>query len=322
MTELIRMNLDEAAPSNSRVLARRIAAEMVLANELPNAEIIRKRIVVETNGSLNPSALTIQSEVKAWYAEEFWPTFHAMGTVPKDSEIPAEVRTLFQASFQSMVVQLFASARASFDGERQEYQRQVGEADRVVRDLHQTLRDNELRAAGAEDRYQAEARAHAETQLQLAASGALTRDLNAKLQAALEQQAKHEHQLNETRTAERHRADAQIEVARADAQRHIQEIDNLRQRVKAQDLALVSQASETRRLALENAKASAEATASRAELAHLRAVHTEEVGRMAGALRAAQVVQAKPVARVAGGQPIGGGTSGRKRTSLRKPTRA
>ncbi|RLM51893.1 hypothetical protein DVK02_16685, partial [Halobellus sp. Atlit-31R] len=106
MTEPIRTDLDDAALPNSRTLARRLAAEMVENNEIPNAEVIRKKISAVTNGQMNPSALTIQDEIKKWYADEFWPTYHAMGRLPKDSGFPAEVGRIFKESFQSIVVQL------------------------------------------------------------------------------------------------------------------------------------------------------------------------------------------------------------------------
>ena len=326
MTEPTRINLDDATPANSRVLARQIAAQMAMNKEIPTAEAVRKRIIEQTGGEMNPSASTIQSEMKAWFADEFWPTYHAMGAVPADSSIPADVRALFQSSFQTMVVQLFAAARASFDGERDEFQRQVAEADRVVQDLQLKVSELEQRAAAGEERYQAEARAHADARLQLDASNTQVHDLNAKLHAALEQQAAHEQRLNEVRTSERERADTQIAAARADAQRHLQEIDNLRQRVKMQDLSLASQTSENRRLGLEHAKIAAEAAALAQELKNTQAAHAREVERMAAALQAAQAGTAqgekrKPVLRAAGGKAIGTQAAGRVRRSLHKPTR-
>lgn len=326
MTEPTRINLDDATPPNSRARARQIAAQMVMNKEIPTAEAVRKRIVEETSGELSPSALTIQTEMKAWFAEEFWPTHHAMGLVPADSTIPVEVRALFQSSFQTMVVQLFAAARASFDGEREEFQRQVAEADRVVQDLQLQVSAIEQRAAAAEERYQAEARAHADTRLQLEASDTLVRDLNAKLHAAHEQQAAHEHRLNEVRTSERERADTQIAAARADAQHHLQEIDNLRQRVKMQDLSLASQTSENRRLGLEHARIAAEAAALAQELKNTQAANDREVERLAAALQAAQAGNTqgdkrKPALRAAGGKTSGVQAAGRVRRSLHKPTR-
>lgn len=327
MTEPTRINFDDATPANSRVLARQIAAQMAMNKEIPTAEAVRKRIVEQTGGEINPSASTIQSEMKAWFADEFWPTYHAMGAVPADSSIPADVRTLFQSSFQTMVVQLFAAARAGFDGERQEFQRQVAEADRVVQDLQLKVSALEQRATAAEERYQAEARAHADTRLQLDASNAQVHDLNAKLHAALEQQAAHEQRLNEVRTSERERADTQIAAARADAQHHLQEIDNLRQRVKMQDLSLASQTSENRRLGLEHAKIAAEAAALAQELKNTQAANAREVERLAAALRAAQAGTAqgdrmKPALRAAGGTAAAAKAVGRTKKSLRKPTRA
>lgn len=326
MTEPTRINLDDATPANSRVLARQIAAQMAMNKEIPTAEAVRKRIVEQTGGEINPSASTIQSEMKAWFADEFWPTYHAMGAVPADSSIPADVRALFQSSFQTMVVQLFAAARASFDGERQEFQRQVAEADRVVQDMQIKVSELERRATTAEERYQAEERAHADTRLQLDASNTQVHELNAKLHAAHEQQAAHEQRLNEVRTSERERADTQIAAARDDAQRRLQEIDNLRQRVKALDLSLASQTNENRRLGLEHAKMAAEAAALAKELENTQASNTREIERLLAALRAAQAGSAqservKPALRAAGGTTVAAKAVGRTRKSLRKPTR-
>jgi hypothetical protein len=334
MTEPNRTALLDATPGSSRDLARKIAAEMVQNNELPTAEAVRKRIVAETGGRLNPSALTIQSEMKAWYSEEFWPTFHTMGSVPKDSEVPAQVRALFQSSFQTMAVQLFAAARTSFDGERVEWQRQVAEGDRVVQgleqvahDLRQKLGEQEVHTAAALELFEIEKHTHAETKQKLEAADAQVRELAVKLQAAHEQQAKHEQHMNEVRTSERQRADAQIAAAREDAQRHLQEIDNLRQRVKVLDLSLASQTAENRRLGLEHAKIAAEATALAQELKNTQAANAREVERMAAALQAAQAgtvagERMKPALRAAGGKAASTGAVGRVRRSLRKPTRS
>lgn len=326
MTEPNRYELTDTTPGNSRALARQIAAEMVQNREIPTAEAVRKRIIERTHGELSPSALTIQTEIKAWYGEEFWPTFHAMGTVPKDSEVPAQVRALFQSSFQTMAVQLFAAARASFDGEREEWQRQVAEADRVVQDLQRKLGEQETHTGAAQELFAIEQHNHADTRQKLEAADAQVRELAVKLQTAHEQQAKHEQQLNEVRTLERQRADAQIEAARADARRHLQEIDNLRQRVKAQDLSLASQTAENRRLGLEHAKIAAEATALAQELKNIQAANAREVERLAAALQAAQAGTAqgermKPALRAAGATVAMARGAGRTKKSLRKPTR-
>jgi hypothetical protein len=326
MTEPTRINLDDATPPNSRVLARQIAAQMAMNKEIPTAEAVRKRIVEQTGGEINPSASTIQSEMKAWFADEFWPTYHAMGAVPADSSIPADVRSLFQSSFQTMVVQLFAAARASFDAERQEFQRQVAEADRVVQDLQIKVSELEQRATTAEEHYQAEVRAHADARLQLDASNTQVHELNAKLHAAHELQAAHEQRLNDVRTSERERADTQIAAARDDAQRHLQEIDNLRQRVKALDLSLASQTSENRRLGLEHARIAGEAAALAQELKNTQASNAREIERLLAALRVAQTNQPqgermKPARRAAGGTTAAARSAGRTKRSLHKPTR-
>jgi hypothetical protein len=326
MTEPNRHDLSDATPGNSRVFARQIAAEMVQNHELPTAEAVRKRIIERTRGELNPSALTIQTEIKAWYSEEFWPTFHTMGSLPKDTEVPAQVRALFQSSFQTMAVQLFAAARSSFDGERVEWQRQVAEADRVVQDLQQKLGEQEVHTAAAQELFEIEQHNHADTKQKLEAADAQVRELAVKLQAAHEQQAKHEQQLNEVRTSERERADTQIETARADAKRHLQEIDNLRQRVKAQDMSLASQTAENRRLGLEHAKITGEAAALAQELKNTQAANAREVERLVAALQAAQAGPAqgermKPALRAAGGTAAIARGAGRTKKSLRKPTR-
>lgn len=326
MTEPIRTDLDDAALPNSRTLARRLAAEMVENNEIPNAEVIRKKISAVTNGQMNPSALTIQDEIKKWYADEFWPTYHAMGRLPKDSGFPAEVGRIFKESFQSIVVQLQAAARAEFQGERAEFQRQIDEADKVVRELQEKVLEHELRAAEAQERYTAEAHAHAATKMQLEASDTLVRELNTKLQTAHELQAEHEAQLNEVRRTERERADRQVEASALEARRHLLEVDVARQRAKTLESSLQGQVGENRRLVLAHAKAESEANALRLELANLRTTHAAEVQRMTAALRAAQAGTAqaermKPNVKAAARKSAAGAPVGRVRRSLHKPTR-
>ena len=317
---------DEATPHTSRVLARKIASEMVQNHEVPNAENVRKRIVKDTGGTMNPSALTIQTEIKAWYAEEFWPTYHAMGTLPADSDVPAQVRSLFQASFQTMVVQLFAAAKSSYESEREEYQRQINEADQVVQNLQRSVSDHELRAAEAQEQYAAEAHAHVLAKERLEELGAEVRDLNAKVHAAHEQQAKHETELKDVRESERKRADTQIEESFKEARRHLIEIDSLRQRLKSTELSLAGQQGENRRLVLEHAKSTAAATALETELANTRAAHAREVERMTAALRAAQAGAAQAERMKPGARPAGRnvtiGAPGRVRRTLHKPTRS
>lgn len=325
MTDATLLIADDATPQNSRALARTIAAEMVRNNELPNAEIIRKRIVERTRGNLNPSALTMASEVKAWYAEEFWPTYHAMGSLPEDSSVPAEVRHIFQSSFQTMVVQLMVVAKAGFQSERDEFQKQIDEADRVVQDLQHAVSVHELRAAEAQERYQAEVQVNVEAKAQIEALSTEVRELNVKLHAAHEQQTTHEAELKEVRQSERARADTQIEAAFVEGRRHVQEIDALRLRLKSLELSLAGQQGENRRLVLEHAKATAEATALQTELANARGAHAKEVERMTLALRAAQAGAAqaermKPAVRSAAKTSVGSG-AGRLRKFLHKQTR-
>lgn len=326
MTEPTRTDLDDAALPNSRVLARRLAAEMVENNEIPNAEVIRKKIGEVTNGQMKPSALTIQDEIKKWYAEDFWPTYNAMVRLPKESGFPAEVGRIFKESFQSIVVQLQAAARAEFQSERAEFQYQIDEADKVVREMQQKVSEHELRAAEAQERYQAEAMAHSSTEGKLNAAVEQISDLNTKLHAAHEQQAGHEQQLNEVRTTERERADTQIQAAYTEARRNVLEIDMLRQRVKSHELTIAGHQGENRRLVLEHAKAVAAATALEAELKNARLAHTKEVERMTAALRAAQagITQAdrmKPTLRPAAKKTLSGSSAGRVRRTLHKPTR-
>jgi len=327
MTDPTPFIAEEATPQNSRALARKIATEMVQNHEVPNSENVRRRIAEVTGGRIKPSALTIQTEIKAWYAEEFWPTYHAMGSLPADSAIPAEVRSLFQASFQTMVVQLFAAAKAGFQSEREDFQRQIDEADKVVRDLQRTVSEHELRAAEAQERYQAEAHEHALAKERLEALAGEVRDLNTKLHAAHEQQAAHEAELKEVRQSERARADTQIEEAFKEGRRLLQEVDNLRQNVRSKDVSIDALQGENRRLVLEHAKSAAETNALQTELASVRAAHAKEVERMTAALRAAQAGAAqgermkptvRPTVRKAA---TAGAPAGRVRRSLHKPTR-
>ncbi|OEZ69276.1 hypothetical protein JAB5_27180 [Janthinobacterium sp. HH103] len=309
MTQSTHISLDEAAPLNSRALARMIAAEMVQNNELPNAEIIRKRIVALTAGSMNPSALTIQTEIRAWYEQEFWPTYHAMGALPENTGVPEAVQNLFQSSFQTMVVQLFAAAKAGFQSEREEYDRQIDEAEQVVKKLKLEVNESVARVAEALDLYHTEARDHTATKDRLDAAADELRELNSRLHSAYELQATHEAKLTEIRTVERDRADAQIQSAYLEARRNLQEIDNLRQRVKTQELTQAAQAGDNRRLVLEHARAESDAQASRTELANAREAHARELERLLATLR-----------------PTGSKTATAKtfthsRKSLRKPTR-
>lgn len=326
MTEPTLFIADEATPQNSRAMARKIATEMVQNHEVPNSENVRRRIVESTGGKTKPSALTIQTEIKAWYAEEFWPTYHAMGSLPADSDVPAEVRSIFQASFQTMLVQLFAAAKAGFQSEREEYQRQINEADQVVRDLQRSVSEHELRAAEALERLAAEAHDHAIAKERIEALASEVRDLNTKLHAAHEQQATHEAELKEVRQSERARADTQIEEAFREGRRLTQEVDNLRQNVRSKDVSIDALQGENRRLVLEHAKSTAETSALQTELATARAAHAKEIERMTAALRAAQAGAAqgermKPTVRAAGRKAPAGAPVGRVRRTLHKPTR-
>lgn len=326
MTDPTQYNADDATPHTSRFLARKIASEMVQNHEIPNGENVRKRIEEATGGKMKPSALTIQTEIKAWYTEEFWPVYHAMGTLPADSDVPAQVRNLFQASFQTMVVQLLAAAKSSYESEREEYQRQIDEADQVVQNLQRSVSDHELRAAEAQEQYAAEAHAHVLAKERLEELGADVRDLNAKVHAAHEQQAKHETELKDVRESERKRADTQIEESFKEARRHLIEIDSLRQRLKSTELSLAGQQGENRRLVLEHAKAVAESSSLQAELANTRSAHAKEVERITAALRAAQAgaTQAERMntkVRGGAGKPAAGAAARRIRKSLHKPTR-
>jgi len=324
MTDPNRFDLDEATSPNSRTLARRLAAEMVQRNEIPNAEVIRKRIGEITKGEMKPSALTIQDEIRKWYAEEFWPTYHAMGSLPADSGVPAEVRNIFQASFQTMVVQLMAAAKAGFQSERDDFQKQIDEADRVVQDLQHSVSVRELRLAETHERYLAEMQAHAEAKERLAALAEEVRELNVKLHAAHEQQAGHEAELKEVRQSERVRADTQIEAAFIEGRRLLQEVDNLRLNIRSRDVTIDGLRGENRRLVLDHAKATADAAARTDELSATRVAHAKEVERMTAALRAAQAGAAqaermKPTARPAAGKATT--PPRRRRTTLHKPTR-
>lgn len=327
MTDATQSNLADTTPPNSRTLARRIAAEMVANKELPNPESVRKRIIVVTNGQMNPSASTMQDEIGKWYQDDFWPTYHTLGSLPEESGIPAEVRSIFQASFQTMVVQLFAAAKAGFQTEREDFQRQIDEADQVVRDLQRVASEHELRAAEAQERYLAEASEHVGAKERIEALASEVRDLNVKLHAAHEKQATHEAELKEVRQAERARADTQIEAAYVEGRRLLQEVDNMRQNIRSKDVSIDALQGQNRRLVQEHATASAEATALKTELANARAAHAKEVERMTAALRAAQAGTAqaermKPAVRPTARKAPSGAPAGRVRRSLHKPTRA
>jgi myosin heavy subunit len=326
MTEPIRTDVDYASFQNSRELARYLAAEMVAHNQFPNAEVIRKQISRVTNGAMNPSASTIQDEIRKWHEDVFWPTYHAMGSVPQESGFPGEVKRIFTESFHNIVMQLQAAASAQFDVERADFQRQAQEAENVVRGLQEQVQGIEQRLAEVQDQYEAELQAHAGTKEQLEATGTEVRELNAKLQAAYEKQAAHEVQLNDVRKAERDRADKLLEDAAKDRRRDQLEIDMARQRAKSVELSLQGQVGENRRLVHEHAQAQSEATAARKELESLRKAHAEEVRRMTEALRAAhagatQAERMKPTVRPAGGKALGTKPVARNRRSLHKPPR-
>ncbi len=326
MTELNRTDVDYTSFQNSRELARYLAAQMVARNQYPNAEVIRKEISKVTNGAMNPSASTIQDEIKKWHEEVFWPTYHAMGSVPQESGYPAEVKRIFTESFHNIVIQLQAAAGARFNAERADFQRQAQEAENVVRGLQEQVQGIEQRLAEVQSQYDAEAQAHTSTKEQLEAADAEVRELNVKLQAAYEKQAAHEVQLNEVRRTERDRADKLLEDAAKDRQRYQLEIDMARQRAKSVELSLQGQVGENRRLVHEHAQAQSTAAALRKELESLRAAHAEEVRRMTEALRAAhagatQAERMKPTLRPAGGKALATASIGRNRRSLRKTPR-
>lgn len=100
--------MTDTAPinSNTRALARSIANDMMSRGEIPSAERVRAEITRVTNGVSRPSTGTVQSEMKAWFEEDFWPTWRWLEG-PTEVEIDPKVQTAFHASLREIFAATF-----------------------------------------------------------------------------------------------------------------------------------------------------------------------------------------------------------------------
>jgi hypothetical protein len=242
MTETV---LPEIEPTGTRTMVRLIAANMVHNKELPTGEKVRKRIGADTGGKMNPSALTVQDELKKWFADTFWPTHLALGTLPENTKVPETLRRLFSDSFQTIVVGAIDAAKSSWGFERDEYERRLAEANSLYDELTTQVGVFEQRAMDIQAKLEAQSEIVATAQRQNGADRQTISDLqseNARINVALQEaalaQAQHERALNEVRDAERQRADRLVEAARDDARRVRVDLDAERQSVKRLDAAV------------------------------------------------------------------------------------
>lgn len=219
-----------------RQLVRNVADRMVEECEVPTAEKVRKRIIAESEGRRNPSALTVQSEMKSWFAESFWPSHHALSAIPEDSEVPVELRRIYRDGYQLLVRGIIKAVSATWDGERRQLQAQVAEAHELVESLHgrigslETLvqtRDEALEVADAKLAHIQEAHEEKARQLE---------QLNAQLVTAANRQAEHERELNQVREVERTRSDEAARQAQESVKKVLLELDTERQASKRSEV--------------------------------------------------------------------------------------
>lgn len=288
---------DDALTLNSRAMARRIAFDMVMENLVPNAEVVRKRIIEETNKRMNPSANTIQSEIKQWMADSFWPTYHAFGALPADSSVPQEVRRIYQTAFQSMTVKLLETAHAGWEGERAQFQLQLNEADVALGTAKRQVSEFENKAAEALDQLQAEATAHATARQLNADLLSQIATLNRDIQAASARQAEHEREVTEMREAERLRIDGIMDAHNADRTRIVLELDAVTQKAKRLESQTAKAVSETHAWRERATKAEIELKAARDDALRQHAAQQAELDRVASALRESQSAIAASAAR-------------------------
>lgn len=279
---------DDPSNPTSRDLARRIAFELVMENVVPTSEMVRKLIIEETKGKMNPSATTIQSEIKAWMGDSFWPTYHAFGALPADSTVPLEVRRIYQSAFQTMAVKLLDVAHMGWEGERAQYQTQLNEADASLATARRQASEFEVQSAENLNRYQVEAEQHAKSrQLNTELLGQIA-ILNRDIQAASARQATHERELTEAREAERLRTEGIIEANRVDRQRIIVELDTAIQKAKRLDAEKATAVSEVHAWRERATKAEIELAAARNDVHRQQVALQAEIDRLAAALRESQ----------------------------------
>lgn len=278
---------EESGPLNSRSLTRTIAFRLAMNGEIPTAEKVRRLIVEETQSSLKPSALTIQSEMKKWYDDTFWPTFRALASMPDAEHASKDLQLIFGEALQRILVHVFGHSEKRWRAEREELQQLLSEAQRSADSFRSAAERHETLAAENDGLYRDELAAHAATKARVEGLQVQIQNLTARLEEAHQIQAEHERELNRTRETERARADTEIEAARQERHRVLREIDSANQIVKRLEVVNNELAGETKQIREKLSKTEAELAAAIAEANALRGLHAVEISRMTEALNRA-----------------------------------
>lgn len=295
-------------------MVRKHAAEMAQRGEYPTAESVRRELA---KLGMTPSNTTITDEIKKWYADTFWPTYHALAALPQGSEVPGEIQRLFNEAFRMIAVQLLDTARRDWNDERAMYQEQLRETEAFAEQQKQTIVALESEGADVSGRLRD---LQAKHDVALEANTTLRNEntqMSADLNRALQQQASHERELNEAVAAERRRADATAQAASTEQKRLLVEIDGLRQTVKRHEAAAAEAAADAQRSRDRAAKTESELAAARAEVATMRDAHGREIARLTETIERLNVARpdtAAPARKVA----VRASAARPVRTSLRK----
>lgn len=313
--------VEDSGKISSRTLTRQVATEFSRQNIFPTTEMVRKRIGEITEGRIKPSATTVQDEMGKWYAEVFWPSYHALGALPEDPNVPVEIRRIFTDTFRLMTVEVFGAASRAWDTERAEYQLQINEADKTV----ERLKDSADRAAAEATALKAqladEVAAHQRTQARAEDLQQQVTQQAAQLQQAAQREVDHARQINDVRAEERRRQDAAEAAATEERNRLMKQIDELRQLAKGQEQQIGHLHKQGENLTLLLAT-------KQTEISTMERKHADEVGRLnrlaeaerarASKLATELAATNKPGARAAAGKKIARATGARSRTTLHK----
>lgn len=278
-----------------REVIRTVASTFAREGTYPTAEMVRKQIIKLTNGERSPSATTVQDEMKAWYADTFWPTYNILGgldDLPALPGIARELREIYIEGFRVLVLDTVKSVKTAWADERESLLQQLAESEAVTVGLRSdlTVREQTIDSlnekvvavsqenVAAGQRIDEQASSIAALQQSLAEAHSLAREM-------AEKQAGHERELNQVRDEERARSDRLVAQAREDVRTVQLELDAQRQANKRLEQNLETQQGQLQTERARVSAAEATAAALTAELQTLRHAHAAEVQRLAESIR-------------------------------------
>lgn len=229
---------------DSRALTRHIANDMVARKVVPTGESVRKAIIAITDGVSNPSASTIQDEFKKWMEDTFWPTYGVLQGLPDNRDVSARLAQLYSDGFQQIVIGAIDIAKASYTGERAQFEADAARSAETIVNLEELLATAKADGEKWKSLHEQEAAIHAADEVVHAnALKALRSEHTAVVErmasdnAALIETASRQTRLAEdlsaAREADRVQAATQLANAQEDTKRGLREIDQLRQEEKA-----------------------------------------------------------------------------------------